>query len=72
MHVSRGSAALDSPKAQEAPQFEHCRGSLAGISKKLPQWPQNKLPPMESTTRRFSVICVRNVFVVLSVDVVCD
>ena len=56
VRVSRGSAALDSPNAQEAPQFEHCNGSLAGISRKLPQWPQNKLPPMESTTRRLSAI----------------
>ena len=56
MRVSRGSAALDSPKAQEAPQFEHCSGSLAGISRKLPQWPQKRFPPMESTTRRLSAI----------------
>ena len=56
MRVSRGSEALDSPKAQEAPQFEHCSGSRAGISRKLPQWPQKRLPPIESTTRRLSVI----------------
>ena len=56
VRVSRGSEALDSDKAQEAPQFEHCRGSLAGISRKLPQWPQKRLPPMESTTSRLSVI----------------
>ncbi len=56
VRVSRGSEALDSPNAQEAPQFEHCSGSRAGISRKLPQWPQNKLPPMESTTSRLSAI----------------
>ena len=73
VRVSRGSEALDSDKAQEAPQFEHCRGSRAGISRKLPQWPQNKLPPMESTTSRLSAILRASVvFVVLSVDVVCD
>ena len=59
VRVSRGSAALDSPNEQEAPQFEHCSGSLAGISRKPPQWPQNKFPPMESTTRRFSAIPAR-------------
>ena len=69
VRVSRGSEALDSPNAQEAPQFEHCNGSRAGISRKLPQWPQKRLPPMESTTRRlsailrasvvFGVLCVR-------------
>ena len=59
VRVSRGSAALDSVNKHEAPQFEHCSGSLAGISKKLPQWPQKRLPPMESTTRRFSAIPAR-------------
>ena len=56
VRVSRGSEALDSVNKHEAPQFEHCSGSRAGISRKLPQWPQNKLPPMESTTRRLSAI----------------
>ena len=73
VRVSRGSEALDSFNKHEAPQFEHCRGSRAGISRKLPQWPQNKLPPMESTTSRLSAILRASVvFVVLSVDVVCD
>ena len=60
VRVSRGSEALDSVNKHEAPQFEHCNGSRAGISRKLPQWPQKRLPPMESTTRRLSAIpCAR-------------
>ena len=62
VRVSRGSEALDSFKAHEAPQVEDTAGApWPCISRKLPQWPQNKFPPMESTTRRLSVIlCVKS------------